>query len=158
MNKKVMLRNVSEGISTALNIYYFINNLCTVADLYTVNPYRHPDYMSEYLEMIDTLVSNQEEPEEEVKEVQVQKEEQEKEPVEEVPESTVCEETVEEVHEEAATKEHEEEVKGQKEVQVQKGERKGCKTKKKNPFSKLNRKEATEDAVSVDEALKKADS
>ena len=158
MKKKVFLEKVSKGLSTALNVYCFIDNLFTVAELYTVNPYRHPDYMEEYLEMIDTQVSNQEEPEEEVNEVQVQKEEQKKEPVEEVPESTVCEETVEEVHEEAATKEHEEEVKDQKEVQVQKGERKGCKTKKKNPFSKLNRKEATEDAVSVDEALKKADS
>ena len=76
MNKKMVLGKVSKGVSTALNIHCFIDNLCTVADLYTVNPYRHPDYMREYLEMIDTLAAvNEEEDEEEEDDEAVNKEE-----------------------------------------------------------------------------------
>lgn len=105
MNKKMVLGKVSKGISTALNIYCFIDNLFTVADLYTVNPYRHPDYMSEYLEMVDTLVSNQEEPvEEETQEEAATEETTKEEPEdEETQEEAVTEEPEVQVQEEVQT-------------------------------------------------------
>ena len=114
MKKKVFLEKVSKGLSTALNVYCFIDNLFTVADLYTVNPYRHPDYMSEYLEMIDTYLYN-DEGEEKATINEVEDEVCVEVPVEEVSESAVNkedeDEAVNEKEEEEGTSENKEEVK-----------------------------------------------